>query len=152
MSKRRPALHREQLAFTFEAPLPARGEADLAGLDRVVASAVSHMLRDDGRSRYEVAGAMSALLDEEVSKAMLDGYAAEARGDFNISVHRLFALVAVTERFDVLDALMRRIGAAVLVGEEIRTAQLGHLDRQIADLKAQKRTLEAATKPITRER
>jgi hypothetical protein len=33
MSKRRPALAADQLAFTFDAPAPARLEADLAGLD-----------------------------------------------------------------------------------------------------------------------
>ena len=131
--KRRASISADQLLFTFDAPrAPVGGDAELAGLDRVVAACVSQALTVVGRSRYDLAGQISALLDENVSKQMLDGYVAEARGDFNISVHRFLALIAVTKRYDILDALVRKIGAAVLVGEEIHTAQLGHIDRQIA--------------------
>jgi hypothetical protein len=55
-----------------------------------------------------------------------------------VPMSRFFALVAVTERHDVLDLLLRQIGAAVLVGEEIYTAQLGHIDRKMAELKEQR--------------
>lgn len=150
--KRRPSLSTDQLVFTFDAPVaPSCVEAGLAGLDRMAAAAVARALREDGRSRYDIAGQMSELLDEDVSKQMLDGYAAEARGDFNCSVHRFLALIAVTKRYDILDAMARRIGAAVLVGEEIHTAQLGHIDRQIAELRAQRKIIEAGARPITRE-
>lgn len=149
--KRRASLTADQLVFSFDPPrAPSCREADLAGLDRVVAAAVSQALGGAGCSRYEIAGKMSGLLDEDVSKQMLDGYAAEARGDFNVSVHRFLALIAVSKRYDILDALVRRIGAAVLVGEEIHTAQLGHIDRQIAELRVQRKTIEAGARPITR--
>ncbi len=149
--KRRASISADQLLFTFDAPrAPGGGDAELAGLDRVVAACVSQALIVVGRSRYDLAGQISALLDENVSKQMLDGYAAEARGDFNISVHRFLALIAVTRRYDILDALVRKIGAAVLVGEEIHTAQLGHIDRQIAALRAQRKEIEAGARPINR--
>lgn len=150
MPKRRPSLNPDQLGFTFDAPQPARRDADLAGLDRVVASGVSQALREDGRSRPEIAGAMSALLSEPVSGAMLDAYAAEGREDHNISMARALALIAVTDRHDILDYLVRRIGAAILVGDEIRTAQLGHLDRQIAALTEKKKALQKTALPIER--
>lgn len=148
--KRRPSFDSSQLGFTFEAPRPVSMPAELAGLDAMIAAAVGAVLKEDSRSRYEIAGAMSALLGEEISALMLDAYASEARGNHNIPTHRALALVSVTGRFDVMDALVRRIGAALLVGEEMHTAQLGHLDRQIAELKARKRTLETTAKPMKR--
>lgn len=150
MGKRRPSLDPNQLGFTFEAPQPARREADLAGLDRVVASGVSQALREDGRSRGEIAGAMSALLSEPVSTAMLDAYAAESRDDHNISMARALALIAVTDRHDILDYLVRRIGAVLLIGEEINAARIGHLDRQIAALQEEKKAWQKKTSPIDR--
>ncbi len=57
---------------------------------------------------------------------------------------RFFALNAVTNRHDVLDRLARRIGAAVLIGQEVKTARLGHLAREIMNLKAEERALRAS--------
>lgn len=150
--KRRSALDPAQLGFTFEAPVPASSEADLAGIDRVIAAAVARILRDESRSRAEVAGAMSALLDEEVTKFMLDAYASEARDSHNISAGRFLALVAVAKRYDVLDHVVRKIGAAILVGEEIHTARAGHLRSRIAELTAELKLVERNARPIRRAR
>ncbi|QRY97411.1 hypothetical protein JT366_09415 [Sphingomonas paucimobilis] len=140
-----------QLGFSFDPPAPARAEADLAGLDRVVSGCVSIMLKGDDRSRHEIAGAMSALLDERVSKDMLDAYASEARAEHNISAARLLALIAVTERFDLLDSLVRRIGGALLVGDEILAARLGSLKAQRARLDEEIKALRPRVQPIARE-
>ncbi len=142
MSKRRPPL----LAGQYDLfDVPARVEpAGLAGLDRVVAAKVAKALKADPRDRYEIAGAMSSLLAEPVSKEMLDAYAADARKNHNISVSRFFALIAVTEQFELLDGLARRIGAAVLIGEELKAARLG-------SLRAQKRQLDEEIKKIERD-
>lgn len=152
MRKRRPALDDSQLGFTFAVPRPARQEAELAGFDRLLASTVARILKEDTRSRDEIAGAMSALLSEQVTKLMLDAYASEAREQHNIPAHRFLALIAVTDRHDLLDIITRRIGAAVIVGEEIITAEIGHLDRQIAALRDRKRAIETKANPIGRGR
>ncbi len=151
MSKRRASIPAGQFAFSFEPPAPARNEADLAGLDAIVAATVARMLKEDDRKRPVIAAEMSALLATGVSALMLDGYASEAREHVNISAARLLALVAVTDRFDLLDSLVRRIGASVLVGNEILAAELGHIDRQMAALKARRRSIEAATPIIERK-
>jgi hypothetical protein len=148
--KRRSSLNADQLGFTFDPPAPAQRESDLAGLDRVVAASVAAALKDDLRSRHEIAGAVSALLDDPVSKMMLDAYASEGRGDHNISAARLLAVIAVTERFDLLDALCRRIGAALLVGEELHAARLGHLQAQRSKIDQEIRTLRGTAQPIER--
>jgi hypothetical protein len=148
--KRRPAFSRDQLAFSFEVPVRDRSEGALAGLARVTSSAIARVLHEDGRSRRDLAFALSRLLDEDISTMTLDGWASEARDQFNAPFYRTLALIAATERFDVLDALMREIGAAVIFGDEIVTAQLGHIDRQIAALRDRRRVIEAKAQPIER--
>lgn len=150
MGKRRPAFSADQLAFTFDVPQIQRHEGALAGLSRVVSSAVARIIKEDGRGRPELAGALSEILDEPIDKMTLDGWASEARDRFNIPFYRLLALVAVTDRVDVLDALLREIGVAAIFGEEIITAQLGHLDRQIAALRDRKKQIEQRARPIRR--
>lgn len=148
MTKRRVSIGATQLGFTFDPPTRAQAQAELAGLDRTIAAIVAQALKGDPRSRLEVAGAVSALLDEPVSKPMLDAYASEARDLHNISAARLLAVVAVTERFDLLDLLCRRIGCAVLVGDEIKTARLGHLKAVRMRLDQEIRELRAEVQPI----
>jgi hypothetical protein len=152
MTKRRASIDAGQLGFTFDPPVPASREADLAGLDRSVAATVALALKDDTRSRYEIAGAVSALLDDPVSKTMLDAYASEAREAHNISAGRLLAVIAVTERFDLLDGLCRRIGAALLVGEELHAARVGHLQAKKRQIEQELKALSAVTAPIERSR
>jgi hypothetical protein len=149
-SKRRHSLNPDQLGFSFDAPEPAREVAALAGLDRMVASGISQALNGDSRSRYELAGKVSELLSEDVSKLMLDAYASEARDAHNVPFHRALAIFAVTERIDILDTLLRKIGVSALFGEEIKTARLGHLQRQLAEIKADIRSIEKDAKPIQR--
>lgn len=141
-----------QLAFAFEAPRPATHAAALAGMDARVARTVGEALNSDSRDRAVIAAEMSVLLDDEVSKAMLDAWSAPGKGLHNISFSRMLALIAVTNRFDLLDRELREIGAAVLVGDEIHTARLGHLKSKIAELQAELRAVERMAEPIERGR
>lgn len=146
--KRRPALDPNQLGFSFDVPIVPKRDSDLYGLDRRVSSAVGLCLKDDERSREEIAGAMSALLGDEVTKGMLDAYASEAREGHSISFHRFLALIAVTRRHDILDKLSREIGAAVLVGEDLLTARLGDLRTRVSHFQKEIRELERRATPI----
>lgn len=142
-----------QLAFAFEAPRPATHAAALAGMDARVARTVGEILvtaAANGKPREIVAAEMSVLLEDEVTKAMLDAYSAPGKENHNISFTRMCALIAVTNRFDLLDRELREIGASVLVGEEIYTARLGHLKSQIAELTAELRAVERMAQPISR--
>ncbi len=138
-----------QLGFLFDPPAPASMAAALAGLERQVSEAVSDILHGDERDRDTIAAAMTRLLGEDVSRAMLDAYASPAREGHKVPMSRFLALVAVADRHDLLDQLLRPIGAAVLVGEEVHTARLGHLDRQIAQLQDERRKV-AGQAPLIR--
>lgn len=141
--------HRGQLGFAFEAPVARTGVAELAGLERRISTTVATILNSDSRPREVIAAEMGVLLDEEISRAMLDAYASPARSEHKVPMSRLFALVAVTGRHDLLDPLVREIGAALLVGEEVLTARIGHVRQQIKELNAEMRRLEGSA-PLIR--
>ncbi|MFZ5749070.1 MAG: hypothetical protein ACOY45_15605 [Pseudomonadota bacterium] len=144
--------HPEQIAFAFDPPVRATAIAALAGMERRISGTVATILASEaaqGRPREVVAAAMSVLLDEEITKAMLDAYASPARTEHKVPMSRFLALVAVTDRHDLLDERLREIGAALLVGEEVHTARLGHIERQIATLKAERARI-AGSAPLIR--
>lgn len=142
--------HPAQIGFAFDVPPPASEAADLAGLEQRISRAVARALKDDDRPRETIAAEMSVLLDEEVSGHMLNAYASPAREEHKVPMSRFMALIAVTDRFELLDMLVREIGAALLVGEEIHTARLGHIDRQIARLQLERKRI-AGHAPIIGE-
>lgn len=151
MNKRRTTLNAAQMALPFAVPDAPRFAGDLAGLTRMASSSVARMLKEDPRSREVIAAEMSALMDEEISKFMLDSWAAEGRDQHNISVARWLVLVHVTSRqHDILDTMTSKIGARVLVGEEIHAARLGHLMGKKRELEAQIKQLQATIHPINR--
>lgn len=147
MPKAKP--HPDQLGFTFTTPVAASGPAALAGLEQRICRTAATILNSDSRPREIIAAEMSVLLEDEISRAMLDAYSSPARAEHKVPMSRFLALIAVTKRHDLLDPLMREIGAAVLVGAEVMTARLGQIDREIARLKEEKTKL-AATAPLIR--
>jgi hypothetical protein len=150
MGKRRPALTDLQMAFSFDVPQAATEAGDLAGFGAMMAASVARALREDARSRQAIAAAMSDVLQEPVSKQMLDAYASEARGEFNVSAHRWLALMTITNRWDIADAIITRCGARVISGDEIRATELGHVQAQIAELKDRERVLRESARPLSR--
>jgi hypothetical protein len=149
MSKRKPAFDPGQTAMDFS-PRPLPSDGMLTGIDRQLSSAVALMLKEDDRDRFDVAAAVSRLLDQDVSKSMLDKYSSETSEEHNISAGRFFALVAATGRYDLLEALLRKIGCALVVGEEVLTVELGHVSAQIERLQARQRQLKKAAPAIQR--
>lgn len=150
MGKRRPALTDLQMTFSFEVPSAATEAGDLAGFGPMIAASVARACREDSRDRAAIAAAMSAVLGETVSRAMIDAYASEARGEHNIPAHRWWALIAVTGRWDIADAIATRCGARLLSGEEIRAAELGHVQAQMAELQERLRELKGSARPLSR--
>lgn len=144
--------HPNQLGFDFSAPAPAKGAAALAGFERRVNAIVGTILNSDSRSRYEIAAKMSELLDEEVSKAMLDAYSSPARDDHRVPFSRLAALAIVTDRQDLLRPLMEPLGIGVLIGEEVSIARIGQLERKKQEVNEELRELRRSTKRIREKR
>lgn len=148
----KPPASPNQFAFTFDAPQPATLPAALAGVDARTARTVAEILKSDKRDRSVIAAEMSVLLSDEVTLNMLNNYASPALETHNISFSRMLALISVTNRFDLLDRELRPIGAAVLVGDEIYTAEIGHIDSEIDELLRRKKDLKRINPTITRNR
>lgn len=151
MSKRTPAMDPAQLAFSFDLDPTAPRQGAFAEIDRMFASGVSRILKEDPRTRFEIAADLSELLDAEVTKWTLDAWAAEAKDGHKVPATRLLLLAAITGRADVLNALLRPFGFAVLAGEEIYLAEIGHLEAKRRAIDSRLRALKAEAQPMQRE-
>ncbi len=105
------------VAVRFTQPERVRGSS----FSQRISRAVSEVLKDCGKTRDEIAAAMSEYTGEEVTKNMLDAYASMARESHTISLERAFALLHATgdarifgmelERFDLAVIPERYLGA-----------------------------------------
>lgn len=134
----------------FTASRPVSGPAGYAGVEAWVAAEVAAMLKDDSRSREEIAGALSATMAEDVSRWMLDAYASPARDTHNISFGKAIALMSVVENSALIEEAVHRLGGRILWGEEIHAARLGHLQAQRDRLDAEIKQLRVRAQPIER--
>ena len=150
MPKAKP--HPGQLGFDWNVPVPARGAGALAGFERRVNALVGTILASDPRSRYDIAARMSEMLDEDISKSMLDAYSSPARDDHRVPFSRLAALVIVTSRQDLLREVMGEMGVALLIGAETEIARIGQLRQRVEQDKREIRELEARARPIHAQR
>lgn len=151
MARKRPA-HPGQADLFDVVPVVPTGPAALAGSRHQTAHAVAQVLKEDPRTREVIAAEMSVLMDEEISKAMLDAYASPARDGHNISWDRMKALIVVTGRIDILRREIATIGVTVVDGNGLMLAELGHIDREMEMLKQRRRTIQALAQPIGGEK
>lgn len=142
MGKRSRAFDATQMTMDFGSVPGLPSDGMLSGIDRKVSSSVSQILKDDDRDRYDVAAAMSRLMDAEISKSMLDKYSSETSDEHNISVGRWWALIGATGRFDILRHFVRKLGCDLVVGEEVLTVELGHIQAQMEKLQERQRQLK----------
>lgn len=105
-----------------------------ASLRGGIAKIVSLVLKECGMSRDEVARRMSAMLGEEVPKAMLDAYASEAREEHSISFLRVVALCEVTRDPRLLQFSAARIGHSVIPNRYLAAVDDAMLADKIDDL------------------
>ena len=85
-----------------------------ASLAHRISRSVSETLKDDGRSRAEIAAAMSDFLGEPVSENMLNAYAAAGREEHNISLERAEALLHATGDSRIFGDILLRHGFAAI--------------------------------------
>jgi hypothetical protein len=109
-----------------------------------VARAIAEALKNDGRSRADIAREMSTYLGDTVTEAMLNQYASPSNDKHNIPAHRLLALLAVTGDARLINALLEDAGLIavsakyeVLIRRELAKEARERLDREIAATDAQ---------------
>lgn len=133
MSGRRKRARAEQLSLLDWVPASpviayVAERVRAATLARSVSKAVSETLKSCGRSRAEVARAMSDYLDgDTVTENVLNAYASESRADLIISITRLDALIAVTKDRRLLELLAARHGWAVIDRRHLPAIKMAEL-------------------------
>ena len=95
-------------------------------------------------SRHQIAGEMSHLLGESITKEQIDSWTRESdeingRPWRHIPAEYLPAFCAVTRCNEPLQVMGRVAGVFVLPGPEALRAEIQKLDEQIVDAKAKKR-------------
>ncbi len=142
-------MRRAQIIATpdfFEVPAPAPVVEGTHDYRMEVSQLVSRMLADAAlaeKDRYAVASEMSRLTGQDISKAMLDGYAAESRDTFNIPMSKALVLEVACQSHALTAWMVAKRGGKLLLGAEAINAEIGRLQcvadaaaRQVKDLKA----------------
>ena len=125
VGKRRPTLSDEMMRDVWNVRDRSFEAAELVHFEKLVSSAVARCLREDSRSREVRASGLSQLVGETVSVAMLDSYTSEARREHKVPASRFLVLIAMTRRFDILDAVLRDIGGKALDRHEAKVFHMG---------------------------
>ncbi|PKR55506.1 DNA transposition protein [Thalassospira marina] len=127
-----------KVAVTFETPERVRA----ISFGQRISRAVSEVLRESGKSREEIAAAMSEFLGEEVSKNMLDAYASMARESHTISLERAFALLHATRDARIFGMELGRFDYAVIPERYLGAVE----DAMIEDQKEQLKRAQLAAR------
>jgi hypothetical protein len=110
-----------------------------------VAELVSEMMAKAklaGIDRYEVAARMSRLADpHETSKAILDSYTAPSREECNLPLWKAPLIEIATDQRGLAEWHAGILGGRILWGDAILDADLGSVERQIAELQEQRKHL-----------
>ena len=133
-----------QAVRRFEEPR-VRASTFRERMTRAVAACL-HDADDAGRSREDIAGAMSDFLGERVTLNMLNAYASQARDTHSIPVVRLVALLHATRDQRLLELLAEPMGWAVVDRKFLPLIELGALQEKADELARRAKELRHAVK------
>lgn len=101
-----------------------------------------------GLDRYEVAARASRLTGKDISKAMLDGYTAESREEFNCPMWLAPVLEAVCSCTDLAEWHGQVRGGRLLLGADSLDAEIGRLERERALASDQIKQLKTLSRKV----
>lgn len=113
----------------FEVPQPAQPLPSSMDYRREVAQLIACTLKRAEGDRYEIAAQMSRLSGHEVSKYMLDAWAAEGRDAYNMPFYQAAVLETACGTHELTNWLADKRGGRLLVGRDALNAELGKLER-----------------------
>ena len=127
-----PDMRRAQDTLTldlFEVPMPTAPMPGALNFDKTLRRLLSDLLKDCPHSRELVAGRMSELTGDVITKHQLDAWTAESRDAWRFPLEYLPAFEVAVETHQVTSWLADLRGCKVLVGKEALNAELGKLER-----------------------
>ncbi|HPN08364.1 MAG TPA: hypothetical protein PLU95_03600 [Syntrophales bacterium] len=131
---------------------PEKKPAGSFDIDRTFREAISEALKRCPRSRWEVAGRMSELTGQEITKSMLDSYTAESKEQHRFPAIFLPAFCEAVGCSEPLKLLGRLVGVFVLPGPEALRAEIQRIEEEIAKKSAEKRKRMMFLKEMEAER
>ena len=110
---------------------------------------IRHAIDERGKelSRYEVAGRMSELLEEDITKTTLDNWTASSH-PHEIPARYIPAFVIATGQRRVFEVLSRHAGLFALPGPEALRAEIQRLDEEIKRKKEEKKKRQIFLKEL----
>ena len=99
---------------------------------------VSECIKRCSLSRWEIAGRMSALINQEITKYMLDTWTAESKEYHRFPAEYLPAFCQAVGSYEPLRFLAEKAGVFVLPGPEALRAEIKKIEEEIKDLQKQR--------------
>jgi hypothetical protein len=121
---------------------PDTQEGSLSGLTLQLRTVLAQAIRRSGRSRYDIAGHISGLLDRDLSKDMLDRYTAESAVDHRVPADVLAAACLALEDTGAMQTLSMAIGGYYVGHHEARELEITRLSMEIDRLREQVKELK----------
>lgn len=137
------------LQRTSELREPAQSEGSLCVQPRLSHS-MANAIRACGLGRYEIAGRMSHLLGQEISKASLDSWTAESKEQHRPPAEFLPAFCAVTGSREPLQILTDAAGLFCLPGPDALRAEVQKLREDEQRITRERRKRELFLKEMER--
>jgi hypothetical protein len=107
---------------------------------------ISQALKDCGRSRADVAKAVTEFLGEDMSTNMLNAYASEARDDHVINVVRFIGLIHATGDRRLLELIADMFGWIVMERKYLPLIELASLREKEDEISRQRDMLRRQAK------
>lgn len=119
----------DQTLDMFEVPQPQAPLPASMDYRATLSALISELLKAADGDRVEIAARMTRTAGTDVSKYMLDAYASEGRGAFNLPLWLVPALESACGSHDLTNWLVGVRGGRLLIGKDALTAELGRLER-----------------------
>lgn len=120
----------------------AEGALDIDLGLRQCFSRVMHNMHALGKDRYQIAAEMSRLMKSNVTKEMLDKYAASDQGNA-MKVNMLAAFCFVCNTFEPMQYLLKALGSDVLRPEDCSVLEWARLKRESKSIDQRIKQLES---------
>lgn len=116
--------------FSLSIPQPAPERPGSMDYRVEVAHELGEVIRESGLDRYEISARVSRLAGRPVSKAMLDGYTAESREEFNVCLALVPVIETVCRSTRLTGWAAAKRGGELLIGRDALAAELGRIEEQ----------------------
>jgi len=140
MSKSKKRTDRQYSLFDLISKLqnPATLSPGSLNIQYNLQGVISDCIKRCTLSRWEIAGRMSALLNQEITKYMLDTWTAESKEYHRFPAEYMPAFCQAVGSYEPLRFLAEKAGVFVLPGHEALRAEIKKIEEEIRDLQKQR--------------